>query len=195
MDKIIYRAKISAILLLVSCITMLYGCSNSSSRTKTNIPYVSYSDETDWDDNNSAKEDWNYNDTEDIVSIPYREAGGVKTIRVDLNGMPVDMIFDTGCSGTLISLAEAQYMYSKGLLTDDDFLGMSNSQIADGSIVENMVINLDQIVIDEKLVCYDVQATVCLNNDAPLLLGNEVLNRTASYTIDNQNKVIKFKLR
>lgn len=195
MDKKIYRAKISVVLLLLSCITMLYGCSSSASRPKTNIPYVAYSDEADWNDNNSSEDDWNNNNSEDIVSIPYREEGGVKTIRVSLNGMPVDMIFDTGCSGTLISLAEAQYMYNKGLLTDDNFLGMSNSQIADGSIVENMVINLDKIVIDEKLVCYDVQATVCLNNDAPLLLGNEVLNRTASYTIDNQNKVIKFQLQ
>lgn len=109
--------------------------------------------------------------------------------------MAVDMIFDTGCSGTLISLAEAQYMYSKGLLTEDDILGTSHSQIADGSIVENMVINLDRIVIDEKLSCHNVQATVCLNNEAPLLLGNEVLNRAASYTIDNENKVIKFKLK
>lgn len=157
----------------------------SSSQPKTSIPYVSYSDEDEWDEDTSA----------DIVSIPYQERGGVKTIKVTLNGMMVDMIFDTGCSGTLISLAEAQYMYSRGLLTDDDILGTSHSQIADGSIVENMVINLDRIVIDEKLACRNVQATVCLNNEAPLLLGNEVLNRAASYTIDNENKVIKFKLK
>lgn len=173
--------------LLMCCILgTLCGLSAcSSSQPKTSIPYVSYSDDDEWDEDSSA----------DIVSVPYQERGGVKTIKVTLNGMAVDMIFDTGCSGTLISLAEAQYMYSKGLLTEDDILGTSHSQIADGSIVENMVINLDRIVIDEKLSCRNVQATVCLNNEAPLLLGNEVLNRAASYTIDNENKVIKFKLK
>ena len=167
--------------LLMCCILgTLCGLSAcSSSQPKTSIPYVSYSDDDEWAEDSSA----------DIVSVPYQERGGVKTIKVTLNGMAVDMIFDTGCSGTLISLAEAQYMYSKGLLTEDDILGTSHSQIADGSIVENMVINLD------KLSCRNVQATVCLNNEAPLLLGNEVLNRTASYTIDNENKVIKFKLK
>lgn len=167
-------------------IVLLSGLSAcSSSQPKISVPYVSYSDEDEWDEESSS----------DIVSIPYRERGGVKIIKVTLNGMAVDMIFDTGCSGTLISLAEAQYMYSRGLLTEDDILGTSHSQIADGSIVENMVINLNRIVIDEKLSCCNVQATVCLNNEAPLLLGNEVLNRAASYTIDNENQVIKFKLK
>lgn len=186
MDTRIYRAKIMQTILFACCVCLLAGCNAcSTSQPKTHIPYVSYLDNEAWDGS----------DMPDIISIPYQEYNGVKIIRVTLNGLAVDMVFDTGCSGTLISLAEAQYLYSKGLLTDDDILGMSNSQIADGSIVENMVINLDRIVIDEKLSCSNVQATVCLNNSAPLLLGNEVLNRAASYTIDNENKVIKFKLR
>ena len=42
---------------------------------------------------------------------------------------------------------------------------------------------------------YNVQATVSANTKAPLLLGNEVLNRTASYSVDNVNKVINFTLK
>ena len=179
-----YCKKVSNIVLCF-CSLVVLGCGAcSSSQPKTAIPYYSYSDEEGTTEYESS----------DIVSIPYRENGGVKIIKVSLNGMAVDMIFDTGCSGTLISIAEAQYLYNKGLITDDDFIGLSHSQIADGSIVENMVINLDRIVIDEKLSCTNVQATVCLNSEAPLLLGNEVLNRAASYTIDNENKLIKFKL-
>ena len=146
------------------------------------VPYV---DEEDLDE---------YDVSEEIV-VPYKENNGVKTIRVTLNGMGVDMIFDTGCSSTLISVAEAEYLYSKGLLTDDDIIGMSASQIADGSIVPNMVIILREIVIGDVIHCSDVQATVSLNEDAPLLLGNEVLDRVASFTIDNQDNVIRFKMR
>lgn len=131
----------------------------------------------------------------DIVAVPFIESGGVKYIEVELNRtFTVRMILDSGCFGALISVAEAQHLYAKGVLTDEDFVGKSKSMIADGSIVENMVVNLREVIIGGKIICPNVQATVSSNALAPLLLGNEVLNRTASYTVDNQNKTIKFKL-
>lgn len=129
------------------------------------------------------------------VSIPYTEKGGVKYLDVSVNGFGFKMIFDTGCSGALISVAEARYLYDKGYLTKDDILGVTNSRIADGSIVENMVINLKEVIVGGKILCEDVQATVSANTNAPLLLGNEVLNRVASYSVDNENKTIDFKLK
>lgn len=131
----------------------------------------------------------------EIVSIPFTDKGGVKYVRVSVNGFGFEMIFDTGCSGTLISVAEANYLYQKGYLTKDDILGMSQSQIADGSIIENMVVNLKEVILDGKIRCTNVTATVSANNNAPLLLGNEVLNRVAAYAVDNQNQTINFKLK
>lgn len=131
----------------------------------------------------------------DIISVPFKERAGVKYVKVSVNGLEIEMIFDTGCSGTLISVAEANYLYQKGYLTTNDIIGMAQSQIADGSIVENMVVNLKEVIIDGKIQCMDVIATVSSNNNAPLLLGNEVLNRVASYVVDNKNKTINFKLR
>lgn len=131
----------------------------------------------------------------EIISVPYEERGNVKYVDVSVNGFGFQMIFDTGCSGTLISVAEARYLYEKGYLTEDDFLGVTKSQIADGSIVENMVVNLKEVVIGNKILCKDVQATVSANNNAPLLLGNEVLNRVAAYSVDNENKTINFKCK
>ena len=86
------------------------------------------------------------------VSVPFEEKSGVKLIDVTVNGQfTVKMILDSGCSGTLISIAEAKYLYDKGCFSQDDILGVSNSQIADGSIVENMVINLKELVIGNKI--------------------------------------------
>lgn len=130
------------------------------------------------------------------VLIPFEEQGGVKLIDVTVNGQfTVKMILDSGCSGTLISIAEAKYLYEKGCFSSDDILGFSQAQIADGSIVENMVINLKELVIGNQITCPDVKATVSSNAEAPLLLGNEILNRVPSYSVDNENKVIKFQLR
>lgn len=136
----------------------------------------------------------------ELTEVPYRETGGVKFVHVKVNGVGWDMIFDTGCSGTLLSLSEARYLVEKGLLVEDDILGFANSQIADGSIVENMVVNLRKVSIiandGETIDCYNVRATVSNNIEAPLLLGNEVLDNVAyDYTIDNARKVISFNVK
>ena len=134
------------------------------------------------------------NDNE--VDVPFFEQDGEKYIDVTVNGkLTVKMILDSGCSTTLISIAEARYLYVKGCITEDDFLGNTQTQIADGSIGECMVVNLRELVISDKIVCYNVTATVAENAKAPLLLGNEVLNRVPSYSVDNENKLIRFMLR
>ena len=146
--------------------------------------------------NNSQPETSISYDWDEDISVPFTEEGGVKLIDVTVNGqMTVKMILDSGCSSTLISIAEANYLYQKGYITQDDILGMTQTQIADGSIQENMVINLRELVIGNKISCTNVTAVVSANAQAPLLLGNEVLNRAPSYSVDNLNKVIIFKLK
>ena len=134
------------------------------------------------------------------VEVPYREDVGVKLVHVKVNGVGWDMIFDTGCSGTLLSLSEARYLAEIGLLVKEDILGTTQSQIADGSIVENTVVKLRKVSIianeDKTIDCYNVRATVSNNIDAPLLLGNEVLDEVAyDYTIDNTRKIISFNVK
>lgn len=129
------------------------------------------------------------------IPVHFEEHGGVKYVDVKVNGVGLQMIFDTGCSGTLISIAEARYLYNKGLLQESDVLGTVNSQIADGSIVENLEVMLREVIVDEKIMCKNVKATVSSNVGAPLLLGNEILDRASSYTIDNTNNIIHFKLK
>lgn len=133
--------------------------------------------------------------TGDEIVVPYRNEDGVKYVSVKVNGVGFDMIFDTGCSGALISVAEANYLYQKGKLTQDDILGMSQSQIADGSIVENMVVNLKEVTINDQILCPDVKATVSNNIKAPLLLGNEILDRLATIKIDNERDALIFTLK
>ena len=131
---------------------------------------------------------------EEIV-VPFRYENGVKYVAVKVNGVEFEMIFDTGCSGALISVAEANYLYQKGKLANEDILGTELSQIADGNVVENMVVNLKEVVINNQILCPNVKATVSDNINAPLLLGNEILDRLATITIDNENKTINFKLK
>lgn len=161
------------------------GCSNTKDEV---TPLI-----TPYDDLN--EEESLYAQSGDEAVVPYRNDNGVKYVPVKVNGVGFEMIFDTGCSGALISIAEAKYLYEKGKLTQDDFRGTARSQIADGSVVENMVVNLKEVVIDDKVFCPNVEATVSGNINAPLLLGNEILDRVTAITIDNQNQTLKFKIK
>jgi clan AA aspartic protease (TIGR02281 family) len=129
-----------------------------------------------------------------VIPVPYTDYGGIKKIDVKVNSVPMKMIFDTGCSSALISVVEANFLYKNGYLSDDDIKGVVQAQIADGSIVENTIINLKELAIGD-LVCTDVEATVSNNCNAPLLLGNAVLDRVSSFTIDNENHIINFRVR
>lgn len=142
-----------------------------------------------------AAEESLYAQSGDEIVVPFRNENGVKYVSVKVNGITFEMIFDTGCSGALISVAEANYLYQKGRLTLNDFLGTAQSQIADGNVVENMVVNLKEVVINDQILCPNVKATVSSNINAPLLLGNEILDRLATIKIDNENETLNFKLK
>ena len=170
---------ISSVLIIVLCCSC--GGNKKSSREQF--------DPTIW------TEDF-ISENSDYISIPYTEYGGVKCIPVRINGAPAtyDMIVDTGCSGVLISMKEAQYLAQSGLLSESDYRGNTLSSIADGSIVENMVFNIREMIIGNEIVCTNVEVTVSNSIQAPMLLGNGVFDRISEWTIDNESKTIKFKL-
>ncbi len=170
--------------LLITAILLLVSCSGSKKSKKVHIPYVNYPTETVSD--------------YETINVPYTLEGGVKYVQVKINGLSTDMIFDTGCSLTLISPLEAKQLLKRGLLTEDDFLGTAKSSIADGSVVEDAIFNIRTLELtdgNQTIVCRDVLTQVSSNTEAPVLLGNGVLDRVASYTIDNDLKVIRFKLK
>ena len=63
------------------------------------------------------------------------------------------------------------------------------------NVVVGMAIKLKEVCIDDKFCCYNVKATVIDNAQAPLLLGNGLLDRVETVTIDNENKTLNFKLK
>lgn len=162
---------------LVIIIILCTAC--GSETKKPNVPFVESSSEY-------------Y--SEDVI-VPFNDYAGVRTIQVKINNCSeFQMIFDTGCSGMTLSIAEVYVLAKQGCITADDIEGYGSSIIADGSIIENMIINLRKIQIGD-LVCYNVKASVSDNENAPLLLGNGVLNQVESFSIDNLNKTIKFRLK
>ena len=104
----------------------------------------------------------------------------------------MEVIFDTGASDVVISSVEALFLIKQGKLSEDDVLGTEYYQVANGEISSGTVVNLRSVQIGTKTLS-DVRATVVDNMEAPLLLGQSVLDRFESVSIDYKNNVINIE--
>ncbi len=124
--------------------------------------------------------------------VPMEIANGVRFVWIEINGIKLRFIFDTGASSICISAAEATVLYRQGTLKKEDILDVEYFQDATGRISEGTKINLREIKIG-NMVLENVNATVINNVNAPLLLGQTVLERFGSIEIDNENSEIIFR--
>lgn len=128
-----------------------------------------------------------------IVKIKYDDRDNNQIwIPVKLNGVTMDMLYDTGFNGSVsMSLLELQILAKQGRFSEDDVLGTSYSSIADGSIVDNGVIRIHTLQIADDLILQNVNASVAMNQEAPMLIGREVFYQVASKVeVDNVNMTL-----
>ena len=121
-----------------------------------------------------------------------RNPGGTLEIPCDINGLPLQMIFDTGASDVTISSVEANFMFKNGYLSEKDIKGKKYYQIANGQISEGTTITLHEVKIGDA-VLHNVDASVVKSQKAPLLLGQSAMERFGTITIDNQNNKLIIK--
>jgi clan AA aspartic protease (TIGR02281 family) len=117
---------------------------------------------------------------------------GVYEVACTINGLPLKFVFDTGASSVSISSVEATFMLKNGYLTSDDIKGKTYFSSATGEIHEGTIIKLKEIKIGEA-VLRNIEASVVQNQQAPLLLGQSVLERFGTITIDNINSKLIIK--
>lgn len=181
--------------LIVSGLLLFSACISASSSEEPSWYSVDVGEEYE-EEAEYESTDANSHHYANCFAIPFREnVGGILTIPVTINGMRLDMIFDTGASTTLITLAEANYMFEKGRLTEDDIVDVSRLQIADGSITVGVTINLREVILGDQLCLTNVEAVVVENQQAPLLLGQSVMKYFAETSVDRTSSTIKFYTR
>lgn len=125
------------------------------------------------------------------TKIRMEEENGVYYVPIEVNGLNLRFIFDTGASSILISSAEAVVMYRQGLITDEDVLGASQMQDATGGISTGVVVNLRSVKIG-GIILNNIQATVVDNIQAPLLLGQTALSKFGKVSLDYEHGYIEF---
>lgn len=119
-----------------------------------------------------------------------KQPGGTFEIPCAVNGLELNMIFDTGASNVTISSVEANFMLKNGQLSSKDIKGKAHYLTASGDIHEGTVITIREVRVGDA-VLKNIDASVVKNQRAPLLLGQSVLEKFGSITIDNvSNKLI-----
>lgn len=116
-------------------------------------------------------------------SIRMEKEGGIYKISCKVNGAPMKMYFDTGASTVSISRATAIYLLENDLISVQDFRGKTKTATADGTISDNMVINIKDIEI-AGMHLRDVKATVSYSLNAPLLLGQTAIQRLGKISLN-----------
>lgn len=117
---------------------------------------------------------------------------GVKYIWVEINGLRLKFIFDTGASSICISSAEATVLYRQGTLRNEDIADIQSFQDATGNVSEGTRINLRTVKIGDRIL-NNIEAIVIDNNKAPLLLGQSALEKFGKISIDNNRNEIVFE--
>ncbi len=123
------------------------------------------------------------------VRIHMEKEAGVYKVPCSVNGLKLKFIFDTGAASVCISETYADMMLENGYLEESDIKGISQSTIADGSNIDNVVINLRNVEIG-GLSLENVSAVVVPTQNAPLLLGQSVIQRLGKVSIDGEYLVI-----
>jgi aspartyl protease family protein len=177
MDKLIFS------IVVLFCISCCGGCSSKESDTS----YLTTPVEEQIDEEPEPVTD------DGSIKIAYTEQmGNTFTIPVEINGMRLDMVFDTGASPTLITMAEAKYMFEKGHLQREDILNVELYEAANGQPVAGLRVNLRDVKIGEEIKLHDIEAIVVSNQKADLLLGQSVMKKFKEISVDMENKVVKF---
>jgi Flp pilus assembly protein TadD len=121
--------------------------------------------------------------------IPLNKEGGVYTIPVQINGvLTLQFILDSGAAEVLIPADVALTLIRAGTIQQSDFLPGRSYTLADGTTVQSPRFVLRRLKIGTRLLT-QVPASIG-NLSSMLLLGQSVLERFGTWSMDNQRRML-----
>lgn len=121
--------------------------------------------------------------------IQMEEYNGVYKIPCTVNGAKMKFIFDTGASNVCLSLSMAEYLYDNGYITNNDIIGEGQTSVADGRIVDHIIVNIRDLEISG---CHlqNVEAVVLAGQNTPLLMGQSAIQKLGAIELNGSILII-----
>lgn len=123
------------------------------------------------------------------VKIEHKD--GCYLIPTEVNGIPMKMVLDTGASNLTLSIIEYQFLRKQNLINDST-VKETECTIANGQTIKCYSTNIAKLTIGE-ITIDNVECSVMPQQDAPLLLGMNVLKRLGNFSIDYQRNLLMVK--
>lgn len=118
---------------------------------------------------------------------------GVFYVPVEIDGvLSVRMILDTGASDLRLSPDAVLTLLKRGMIADKDWLPGKYYRQANGSRVKSQRLLLKSVRLGSRLFT-NIACSISTSMQAPMLLGQNVLERLGKYTIDHRKSVLIFE--
>ncbi|MCF8229993.1 MAG: OmpA family protein [Bacteroidales bacterium] len=127
------------------------------------------------------------------IKLPYTTdptTGEIQAI-CTVNGYSMQFTYQRDARSS-ISLEKALELLKKGAIGKNDFQGDANAALADGTIANNALFNVEELTIANQTV-YDVEFKVNHKLRHPLMIGKLVMNKVGDFRLDEANKEIIFE--
>lgn len=123
------------------------------------------------------------------VSLEHKD--GCHYVMAKVNGIPMKMTLDTGASTLTLSIVEYEFLKKQNLL-GNNAIEEGECSIANGETVKCYFTKISELTIG-NITIGNVDCTIMPQQNAPLLLGMNVLKKFGNFTIDYNRNLLIFK--
>jgi predicted aspartyl protease len=126
------------------------------------------------------------------IKIVKSETGLIE-VPVILNGvLKINFIFDSGASEVSLSPDVALTLFRTGTITENDWLPDQTYTFADGSKAKSKRFLIKKLIIGNQTLA-NIEASISNSIEAPMLIGQNVMQKLGSITIDYDNLLLIIK--
>jgi aspartyl protease family protein len=120
---------------------------------------------------------------------------GLIEVPIVLNDvLKINFIFDSGASEVSLSPDVALTLIRTGTISESDWLPSQTYSFADGSTAKSKRFLIKKLVIGNQILT-NIEASISKSIEAPMLIGQNVMNKLGSITIDYENQLLIIKTK
>jgi aspartyl protease family protein len=124
-----------------------------------------------------------------------KSENGLIEVPVVLNDvLRINFIFDSGASEVSLSPDVALTLIRTGTITENDFLPDQTYTFADGSSAKSKRFLIRKLMIGNQTLT-NIEASISKSIEAPMLIGQNVMQKLGSITIDYENLLLIIRPR